>query len=208
MKHEWRKHEKNIYLPKKVPEYIELKPMTYICIEGQANPNSQEFAAYVEALYSMAYGIRMSYKWSEPPENYEAYTVYPLEGMWDLINPKDYDGVKIDKDNLKFELMIRQPDFVDEMLFMKVLEKVKNKKVNPLLDSMKLKVIEEGACVQVLHLGSYDTEPETFKMMENYCVNEGYERLSKNHKEIYLSDPRKVAPEKLKTVLRFRVKTR
>jgi hypothetical protein len=101
--------------------------------------------------------------------------------------------------------MIRQPNFVTEEYSQEIIEKTKKKKPNELLNSVKFVNLEEGECVQILHIGSYDNEPISFKMMEEYCDKNNLIRESKQHREIYLSDVRKVAPEKLKTVLRFKV---
>ncbi len=206
MKKEWRKHEKTYYLPKQKPEVIEVPEFKFITISGEGNPNSDNFVSYIEALYGIAYGIRMSYKWPEAPKGYYEYTVYPLEGVWDLIDPSLYDGKAVDKDNLKFELMIRQPDFVDEALFKAVVEALTKKKSEGLFSEVEFKMISEGPCIQMMHIGPFDDEPATFKLMEAFCQESGRERLSKVHREIYISDPRKTAPEKLKTVLRFKIK--
>lgn len=206
MKKEWRKHEKTYYLPKQKPEIIEVPEFKFITISGEGNPNSDNFVSYIEALYGIAYGIRMSYKWTDPPKGYYEYTVYPLEGVWDLIDPSLYDGKTVDKDNLKFELMIRQPEFVDEALFKRVVKAVIEKKSEGLFSSVEFKIISEGPCIQMMHKGSFDNEAMSFEIMENYCQESGHERVSKVHREIYISDPRKTAPEKLKTVLRFKIR--
>jgi hypothetical protein len=205
MKHEWRKKEKHIYLPKGQPKLIELPTFKYITIKGQGNPNNEDFARHVQTLYSIAYGIRMSYKWDNPPNGYYEYTVYPLEGFWDLIDHSKYVPGQVDKDNLKYEIMLRQPDFLDQKLFDQVMEIVKKKKAGLDYDLVELKDINEGLCVQMLHKGSYESEPQSFSLMEKYAKENGYERQSKVHKEIYLKDPKKTDPDKLQTVLRFKV---
>ena len=118
---------------------------------------------------------------------------------------KTFNGI-IDKNDLVFKLMIRQPDFVTIDLVERIRTMSKEKKALDLLDNVVFEEIQEGKCVQMLHLGSYDNEPETFKIMEDFADEAGVKRLSKIHREIYLSDARKVAPEKLKTVLRFQLK--
>ncbi|AEB31162.1 hypothetical protein CAR_c25110 [Carnobacterium sp. 17-4] len=138
------------------------------------------------------------------PEGYFDYTVFPLEGHWDL----DKKGRKLDylnKDHLVYKLMIRQPDFVTEELFQYALESVKQKKATTLLDAVQFETITEGLCVQSMHIGSYDNESETFDLMEQYCSQNNLKRAEKTHKEIYISDARRTATEKLKTVLRFKV---
>ena len=207
MKHEWRKKEKGIYLPKNKPEVAEIPAFKYFTIHGEGNPNSESFPEYIGVLYSLSYAVKMSYKKGIEPIGYFDYTVYPLEGVWDINDEakENYSGV-INKDDLIFTLMIRQPDFVDETFAEKILELTKQKKPHPLLDSIKFETITEGTCIQMLHLGSYDNEPESFKIMEKFVKDKGLRRISKIHKEIYLTDARKVVPEKLKTVLRFQVK--
>lgn len=206
MKHEWRKHEKEFYVPSKKPHFVEVPEFNFLTIEGEGNPNSDEFPEYIAVLYSLSYAAKMSPKKGIEPKGYFDYTVYPLEGIWDISEKakKNYTGV-LDKDSLVFKLMIRQPNFVTEDFFNKILEITKKKKTHELLDSVKLERIEDGNCIQMLHLGSYDNEPQSFKLMEDFAAENNYTRKLMTHREIYLSDARKVAPEKLKTVLRFQV---
>ena len=206
MKHEWRKKEKVVYLPKNKPELIEIPEFKFFTIEGEGNPNNNSFPEYIGVLYSLSYAIKMSPKKGIEPKGYYDYTVYPLEGIWDLNEEakKSYNGT-LNKDDLIFKLMIRQPGFVTEEFAQKILEITKVKKPHELLDKVKFETISDGLCIQMMHLGSYDNEPESFKQMEEFSANEGFQRISKVHREVYLSDARKVAPEKLKTVLRFQV---
>ncbi|HHT51882.1 MAG: GyrI-like domain-containing protein [Bacteroidales bacterium] len=206
MKHEWRKKEKEIYLPKNKPVLIDIPEFKYFTIEGEGNPNSDTFPEFIGVLYSLSYAVKMSYKKGIEPDGYFDYTVYPLEGIWDIKkDAKQNHTGTINKDDLIFKLMIRQPDFVNLDFFSKILKLTKDKKPHNLLDSVKFETINEGACVQMLHLGSYDNEHESFKIMEDYAIDQGLKRLSKIHKEIYLTDATKTAPERLKTVLRFQV---
>jgi hypothetical protein len=202
MKHEWRKAEKAVYLPKNKPEIIDIPTFQFITIEGEGNPNSPFFSEYIAALYSVAYPIKMTIKKQKGTD----FTVYPLEGVWDINEAAkaNFDG-KINKADLVFKLMIRQPDFVETAFFEEMLALTKKKKPNDLLEKVKFEKIKEGKCVQMLHIGSYDDEPASFDIMENFAKQENLTRLSKIHREIYLSDFRKVAAEKLKTVLRFQV---
>lgn len=206
MKHEWRKHEKEIYLPKKGPQLIDVPKLSYFMIEGAGNPNSDEFAKNIEVLYLLSYAVRMSYKTDFVPKDYFEYTVYPLEGIWDISEKAKltYDGT-LDKDELVYKLMIRQPDFLTKEFADEFMLRIKDKKKNDKIDDVKFIKLDEGKCIQMLHLGSYDKEKETFDIMEKYCEDNGMERLSNVHKEIYLSDARKVSAEKLKTVLRFSI---
>lgn len=206
MKHEWRKAEKNFYLPKKKPEKITIPSFNFFAIEGQGNPNDEFFGEYIGVLYSLSYAVKMSHKSGKAPKNFFDYTVYPLEGVWDISEEgkKNYDG-KLDKDQLIFNLMIRQPEFVTPEFAAEILERTKKKKPHDLLENVNFITIEEGPCVQMKHVGSYDDEPASFAMMEDYCDSNGLTRLSKIHREIYLSDARKTEPDKLKTVLRFKI---
>lgn len=207
MKHEWRKAEKSIYIPKSKPEVIDVPEYKFITISGAGNPNSEPFAECIGVLYSMAYAIKMNLKKEfNKPNSYTDWTVYPLEGVWDITEEarKNFTG-KINKDDLVFELMIRQPDFVTEQFFNEMLELTKNKKPNKLLNEVNFKSITEGKCIQMLHIGSYDDEPASFNLMEQFARDRNLIRKSKIHREIYLSDFRKVAKEKLKTVLRFQL---
>lgn len=207
MKHEWRKHEKGIYLPKNKPEIVELPAYNFALVSGEGNPNLPTFSNYIEALYAISYGIKMGLKKGEQPKGYQDYTVYPLEGVWDITDEakKRFTGT-INKDDLVFDLMIRQPNFITKEVFDQAQQTAFVKKENSLINEVKFIQATEGKCVQMLHLGSYDNEPATFEIMEKFAEDQGFTRVSKIHREIYLSDARKVAPEKLKTVLRFNVK--
>ena len=202
MKREWRKHEKSLYLPKASPEIIEIPELKYLVLSGEGNPNDAFFSEYIGALYAVSYAVRMSYKSSEVPEGYYEYTVYPLEGVWDFINP---NLKQFDKNNLKFDLMIRQPDFLTEEMTQVYIESAFKKKKNPLIKAISFKVYSEEKCVQMLHLGPYDDEPKSFEQMKVFCESNGLVRTSNTHREIYITDVRKTAPEKNKTVLRYGV---
>lgn len=208
MKQEWRKLEKALYLPKTEPICIHIPKMQYLTIMGEGNPNSELFSKKVGALYAMAYGIRMLNKSDAFPEDYVEYTVYPLEGIWDLSQEgreayqKDIDVIEL-KDQLIYTIMIRQPDFVTPDLVEAVREKVLKKNDNPFIQAVKLESIEEGESVQMTHVGAYDDEPASFEKMEAFATSIGKKRKSKLHKEIYVTDPSKVSAEKLKTTLRI-----
>ena len=207
MKFEWKKTEKEFYAPANKPEIINIPSFKFFMIQGSGNPNDSFFGEYIGVLYSLSYAIRMSNKAGFAPENYFEYTVYPLEGVWDISDEakQNYTG-DLDKNSLIFNLMIRQPDFVTHEFAQDVLARTKNKKPHELLEQVRFSEIEEGKCVQMLHLGSYDNEPASFKQMEILCKENSLARASKKHREIYLSDVRRVSPEKLKTILRFKVK--
>lgn len=200
---DYKKEFKNLYLPKKSPCIVEVPSMRFAVIDGEGDPNGNEFAAATAALYSFSYAVRMSYKSREVPDGYYDYTVFPLEGVWDLV---DKSKPTTDKSNFAYSLMIRQPDFLTNELFKRFINETKRKKPNEYLDKIKYDTITEGLCCQMLHLGAYDAEPATFEIMKQYCMDNGYERISLKHREIYLSDPRKTEVNKLKTVLRFKVR--
>jgi hypothetical protein len=203
LKYEWRKKDKEIYLPKTDPSVINVPKMNYFTLKGKGNPNSEVFKECVEALYALSYAIRMMPKKGIQPEGYFEYTVFPLEGVWDL----DEVGRQmefLDKNRLVYKVMIRQPDFVTEELYVDAKSLVSNKVPEKWLNAVRFEEIDEGLCVQCLHIGSYDTEQETFTKMEEFCASNNLLRTDKRHREIYISDPRKTESEKLKTVLRFK----
>lgn len=206
MKLNWRKEEKSYYLPKEKPELIDIPEFSYFTISGKGNPNEPAFAEYVSTLYSISYAIKMSPKQHCAPPEYAEYTVYPLEGVWDLSEEgkKEYRDT-LDKNELLFTLMIRQPGFVTEEYAAATIEKIKRKKPNPLLAELRFERILEGRCIQMLHIGGYDSEPASFALMEGYMNARHLTRTGRRHKEIYLSDPGRTEKDKLKTVLRFRV---
>lgn len=204
MKYEWRKQEKEFYLPKQKPEIIDVPEQKFLTIKGKGNPNGPEFADRIGVLYSMAYAIRMMPKKGFMPDGYFEYTVYPLEGIWDLSE----EGRKLDildKDELVYTLMIKQPDFVTEEIVQRAYEAVSKKKPHPLLQEVSFESIQEGLCVQILHVGPYDDEWRSFELIDEFIQQHPYKRKTLQHREIYLSDFRRVEPAKLKTVLRYKL---
>lgn len=207
MKYEWRKQEKDLYVPKQKPEIVTVPEQKFFMINGKGNPNNEEFAEKIGVLYSLAYAIIMMPKQGYTPEGYFEYTVYPLEGIWDLTE----EGRKLDtlnKNELLYTIMIRQPDFVTKDIADKAFENVRKKKPHPLLNDVTFGTIEDGLSVQMLHVGSYDNEPQSFELMKEFIEKNNLERVFLQHREIYLSDARKVEPEKFKTVLRYMVKSK
>ncbi len=206
MKYDWKKQDKLLYLPKTKPELIQIPAFKFFSLEGKGNPNDNFFSEYISVLYSLSYAVKMSSKSGFAPDGYFEYTVFPLEGVWDIREEakKRNDGI-LNKDELIFNLMIRQPDFVTDKFAREVIERTKEKKPHELLNYAKFEIIEECLCVQMMHVGSYDNEPESFHQMEEFAAQNNVERKNRLHREIYLSDARKIAPEKLKTVLRFQV---
>lgn len=204
MKYEWRKQEKDIYLPKTKPELVDIKEAKYFCIKGVGNPNDEEFSEKIGVLYELSYAVRMMPKKGYIPNGYFEYTVYPLEGLWDIKN-KEKNSNTFNKDELIYTIMIKQPDFVDEDVFNRAIDIVKKKNKNSLIDEVYLDVINDGLSVQMLHIGSYDNEEESFKIMKEYIKENNLKLSTMVHREIYLSDARKTKKDNLKTVLRYRL---
>lgn len=203
MKYEWKKSEKE-YSPKLIPEIVEIPKSKYFCIKGKGNPNKPDFSERISVLYTMSYAVRMMPKNGFTPQGYFEYTVYPIEGLWDL-EEEGRNSEKLLKDELIYTLMIKQPDFVDDDIFNKALEISKKKKPNKLLEEIYLDSMEDGLSVQIMHIGSYDNEPISFDLMKKFIKSNSLEIKSLIHREIYISDARKVTPDKLKTILRYRV---
>lgn len=206
MAFDFKKEYKEFYLPENKPSQVIVPPMQYIAVRGQGDPN-EEGGAYKEAvsvLYAIAYTIKMSYKGSRKIEGFFEYVVPPLEGFWEL---EGEDVNAPDKSRFKWISVIRLPDFAGEEDFKWACGEVCGKKN---IDCSKAELLryDEGLCVQMMHKGSYDDEPRSLKLMDEYIAERGYasdigKRL---HHEIYLSDPRRCAKDKLKTVLRVPVK--
>jgi hypothetical protein len=180
--------------------------MTFIVIDGAGDPNtSKEYTAAIEALYGLSYAIKMGNK------SVLEYVVPPLEGFW-TVDDKSFKGGGAsisDKSKFEWTALIRQPDFVTAEVFENAKATLAKKKPN--LDTSKARLIKiiEGLCVQVMHIGSYDDEPATIALIDGYAVEQGYivdMTETRRHHEIYLSDPRKVSPDKLKTVIRHPIK--
>ena len=203
---DYKKKYKDLYQPKKVPSIIEVPEMIFITVEGAGNPNtSPEYQAALEMLYGLSFTIKMSKMNNSQPEGYFEYTVPPLEGLW-YCDDVLFDGVNVkNKDKFKWVSMIRQPEFVTEEVFLWAKEGLGRKKPVLDLDKAKLMKYNEGLCVQIMHIGSYDNEAESILKMKSFIEEKGYrEDFSgeRRHHEIYLSDPRRCAAERLKTVIR------
>ena len=204
MKFEWKKHAKELYMPKSKVELLTVPECKFFMIKGKGNPNDEEFSEAIGVLYSLSYAIKMMPKNGVTPDGYIDYTVFPLEGVWDISEKGKLQGT-LDKNEFLYKIMIRQPDFVTEEIAEKAIEIVKNKKPHPLLGSVTFVSINDGLCVQMLHVGSYDDEPNSFNMMKEYCKQNNLKRITEIHREIYITDARKTEKSKLKTVLRYKV---
>ncbi|WBB32312.1 GyrI-like domain-containing protein [Parvimonas micra] len=202
MKYEWKKNEKNLYGVKQKPQLIEIPSAYYIMIKGEGNPNESDFSNRVSALYSLAYGIKMLFKNMEKEElEYSDFTVFPLEGIWEKSDDEEFD-----KSKLKYTIMIKQPNFITKEIFDLAFEKVKKKKPNELYDEISFDCIENKKAIQILHIGSFDTEIESFEKLDNFASEMNLERSEKLHTEIYLNNKNQTAEDKLKTILRYTVK--
>jgi len=208
MAFDYKKEYKEFYLPKNKPGFVNIPAMNYIAVRGKGNPND-EGGAYQQAitlLYAIAYTIKMSYKGEHKIEGFFEYVVPPLEGFWwqDDTRGMDYNR----KDDLNWISVIRLPEFVTQEEFTwAAAEATRKKKID--CSQAEFLTVEEGLCVQIMHIGPFDDEPATVALMDNYLKEQGYVNDFSSirlHHEIYLSDKRKVEPAKWKTVIRHPVK--
>ncbi len=210
MAFDYKKEYKEFYMPKNKPELVNVPEFNYIAVRGKGDPN-EEGGAYKKAigvLYAVAYTLKMSYKTDHKIDGFFEYVVPPLEGFWWQDNRDNIDYS--DKSSFNWISVIRLPDFVSKSDFDWAV-KTASKKKNLDCSSAEFLTFKEGLCVQIMHCGSYDDEPATVAIMDAYLEQNGYENdMSENrlHHEIYLSDARKTAPEKLKTVIRHPIKNR
>ena len=202
-KYEWRKTEKDFYLAKAVPAVIDVPPMSYFVVDGAGSPADEEFQAVVGLLYTLSYTIRMMPKSGWTPPGYQEYTVFPLEGIYSMDADAWTPGSEFDKSKLRYRLMIRQPWFVTNEVVERARESALRKVSAELLARASFETMTDGLSVQMLHVGPYDSEPETFAAMNEFMAARGLKRAEQVHREIYLSDPRRVAPEKNRTTLRY-----
>lgn len=208
MAFDFKKEYKEFYMPKNKPEIVTVPQANYIAVRGKGNPNEID-GAYQKAisiLYAVAYTLKMSYKTEHKIEGFFEYVVPPLEGFWwqDNVDGIDY----ADKAAFNWISVIRLPEFITQKDFEWAVETASEKKK---LDcsSAEFLTVDEGLCVQIMHIGAFDDEPQTVTLMDEYIAQNGYENditESRLHHEIYLSDARKVAPEKWKTVIRHPIK--
>ena len=208
MAFDFKKEYKEFYMPKNKPGIVTVPPMNYIAVRGKGDPNTEdgEYKKAINMLYGIAFTIKMSKLGDRRIEGYFDYVVPPLEGFWwqDGVVGVDYAH----KENFRWISVIRLPDFVTVEDFNWAVEEATRKKKAD-FSKAEFLTFDEGLCVQCMHIGPYDTEPATVSLMHAYAEQQGYmpditdKRL---HHEIYLSDARKVAPEKLKTVIRHPIR--
>lgn len=208
MAFDFKKEYKEFYLPKNKPGIVDLPTMNFIAVPGHGDPNlpDGEYKQAIGLLYAIAYTIKMSKKGTHQIQGYFDYVVPPLEGFWwqEGVTGVDYGH----KENFQWISVIRLPDFVTERDFHWAVQEATQKKKTD-FSKVEFWTYQEGLCVQCMHIGAYDDEPATVARMHNYIKEQGYEldfNRQRLHHEIYLSDTRKVAPEKLKTVIRHPIR--
>lgn len=208
MAFDFKKEYKEFYMPPKKPTIITVPPMNYIAVRGEGDPNEEDgdYKMALNLLYGVAFTIKMSKMGDHKIDGYFDYVVPPLEGFWQQKGVQEIDYSR--KDLFEWISVIRLPDFVTEADFKWAIEEAARKKK---VDFSKVEFlrIEEGLCVQCMHIGPYDNEPETVDLMHRYMHEQGYEldiTEERRHHEIYLSDARKTAPDKLKTVIRHPIR--
>lgn len=208
MAFDYKKEYKEFYLPKDCPEIVDVPEMNFLAVRGSGNPNEEggAYKASIGLLYTIAFTIKMSKKGSHEIEGYFDYVVPPLEGFWWQEGVKGVDLTS--KETFRWISVIRLPDFVRREDVAWAISEAGRKKQED-FSKVEFLTIREGLCVQCMHVGSYDQEPETIEKMDQYLLDHGYvedfseERL---HHEIYLSDARRVAPERWRTVIRHPVR--
>ena len=208
MAFDFKKEYKEFYMPKKKPEIVNVPKANYIAVRGKGNPN-EEGGAYQQAisvLYAVAYTLKMSYKTDYKIEGFFEYVVPPLEGFWwqEGVTGVDYTH----KENFEWISLIRLPDFVRKADFDWAIQEATSKRKTD-FSKVEFLTYDEGLCVQCMHIGPYDNEPATVEFMHQFMSEQGYAldiTDLRYHHEIYLSDARKTAPDKLKTVIRHPIK--
>ncbi|MGI6604691.1 MAG: GyrI-like domain-containing protein [bacterium] len=204
---DFKKEYKDLYLPQK-PSIINVPKVRFIMVNGKGNPNtSTAYKEAVEVLYGLSYAIKMAKKGDTRPEGYFDYVVPPLEGLWWFEGSASGRSVNAigRKDDFSWVVMIRQPEFVTQEVFERAKVTLAKKKPGLGTSLARLQDFEEGLCAQIMHIGPYDNEEPTIAALEEFIETNGYRtEMSglRQHHEIYLNDPRKTAPEKLRTVIR------
>ena len=208
MAFDYKKEYKEFYLPKDKPSIVTIPKMNYLAVRGKGNPNDEngEYKNSIGLLYGIAFTIKMSYKGSYKIDGYFSYVVPPLEGFWWQDDTVGFDYQR--KEDLNFISLIRLPDFVTKKDFEWAIKEATKKK-NVDYSKVEFLTYFEGECVQCMHIGPYDEEPKTVALMHEYMEKNGYVldiSDQRYHHEIYLSDPRRVDQNRLKTVIRHPIK--
>lgn len=196
---DYKKEYKDLYIPKNIPSIVNVPNIGFVLVDGKGKPGSYEFQNAISLLYSITFSIKMSKMNNTQPEGYFEYVVPPLEATW-YTTGNDFDF--FDNKNWKWTMMIRQPEFVDEKIFEKYKLILEKKKAELDINKLRFEYLYEGLCMQIMHIGTYDSEYISIDKLNNNIQKEGY-IISGKHHEIYLSDPRKTKPENLKTVIRY-----
>lgn len=209
MSFDYKKEYKEYYMPKNKPSVVDVPTMNYIAVRGSGDPNKEdgEYKESIGLLYAIAFTIKMSDKVGHKIDGYFSYVVPPLEGFWWQEGSNGTINYK-KKEAMQFISLIRLPDFVTEEDFLWARNEATKKKGKD-FSKVKFLTYEEGICVQCMHIGSYDEEPKTIKLMHEYLEALNYEvdiTKKRYHHEIYLSDPRRVSVDKLKTVVRLPIR--
>ena len=194
------KLHKDQYVAPKQPQLVEIEAARYLSIDGRGEPGGEEFTAKIGALYAMAYTVKMTRKFAGGQD----YVICKLECQWWADDDRQ-DFADAPKEQWSWKLLIRTPDFVQDGELAEAAEKLLAKGKEPEVRKVRLESLTEGLCVQMLHVGPYDQEHETISRMEAFAERQGLELCDRHH-EIYLSDPRRVPPEQLKTILRYPVR--
>ncbi|GHU83958.1 hypothetical protein FACS1894196_4670 [Clostridia bacterium] len=203
---DFKKEQRVYYQPQTTPSAVDLPEMLFIMADGQGNPNTS--AAYqqaVEMLYGISYAVKMRKKGGQEPPGYYDYVVPPLEGLWHTAGGEFDPGVT-DKAALCWTAMLRVPEYVTPDVFESAKQALAKKKPTLPLSVVRLEAFREGLCAQVMHIGPYDDEPLTVAALKKYVADTGHRidlSEKRRHHELYLGDPRKTAPEKLKTIIRY-----
>ncbi|MBR5643436.1 MAG: GyrI-like domain-containing protein [Salinivirgaceae bacterium] len=208
MAFDYKKEYKEFYLPSAKPCIVTIPAMNFVAVRGSGNPNDEdgEYKAALELLYGIAFTLKMSYKGSHRIDGYFEYVVPPLEGFWWQEGVAGIDYAH--KNDFQWISVIRLPDFVTKADFDWAVAEATAKKKRD-FSKAEFLTYEEGLCVQCMHLGSYDNEPATVQLMNEFAKAQGYQIAiddKRRHHEIYLSDPRRTVPDKLKTVIRHPIK--
>ena len=188
-----------LYRATTTPRLVRVPQLRFLCLDGRGDPSSSaQFASAVQAVYAVSYGAKLAIEKSGGP----SYRMSPLEGLFWSEDPAAF--TKGDKADWSWRLLIRQPDQVDALLARRVVEDVERKRQEPAVRDVQLVAWEEGPAAQVLHLGPYDAEAPTIARLHEYLAEQGLTFDGRRHKhhEIYLGDPRRAAPEKLRTIIR------
>ena len=202
---DFKKAYPDLYLPKQTPSLVAVPPMPFLMVDGTGDPAGECYQEAVQTLYALAFSIKMRKRTGNVPQGYVDYVVPPLEGLWWS------EGGQLDlsdRSSWHWTAMIRQPDFVSKAVFEEAAAQVRRKKPEVPVEKARLEMFEEGLCVQAMHLGPYSTEAATMNALVRFARENGYQEDldERKHHELYLSDPRRANPDRLKTVLRVPIK--